>query len=220
EVLGVNESFTFTATFKVCTGLGSNGKSVLTETAIATGVDCSGNLVTSGNVTSFTCVEGCALAVTVFPHVPTNVCQGGSITLSAVVTGNCASLNNLIFQWFDPDNTLVGTGPTLVINSDVIPCPPPSQWTVVVTDPDTGCMATGMTAPLCVIPCGALAISKTARVSGNLITYTLSVTNNGPNPSFVTITDCLDACLSVLMFNNVGTAFWNAVVTDNCITAI
>lgn len=221
QTLGVDQSFTFTVTYRICTDASST---LLTNTVIATGIDSCGALITSGNVTATSCVSGCALAVTVFPTVPTNVCSNGSVTFTAFVTGSCESNDQLTYQWLDSKGMQVGTNsPTFIVPaSTIIECglPCPSTWSVNVTDNFTNCTATGTSAGVCVVSCADLAITKTYRLNCDQIIFTITVTNNGPNTSFVTINDCLPDCLTPFQFTPLAGTYWNATVNNNCVVAV
>ncbi len=228
EQLEPNQSFVFTATYNICTGFDANSNppsSTLTNSASVTAVDCYGNTLTATDQLT-SCVQGCALAALVLPSITTNVCQGSPITVTAQVAGNCESANNLTYTWFVTGSTVpvqTGNSNQYIVPAGSIPsCPATTSYSVVVTDNFTGCTVGPVSsATICSVPCADLSIVKTACVSRGLIVYTITVGNlSSDTPSLVTVTDCLPSNLTPIQVNGLGSALWNAVVTNNCLSVV
>ena len=224
EKLGKNQSFVITATFRICIPANPD---TLTNAVTVSALDCHDNPITA-TATQTTCVSGCALAATVFPAlgISTQVCNDGAITFTANVTGACENPNSLTYSWatvpvlqFEQLNSNQLTLPGSIL-------PPCGQGTVVatvtVTDTFTNCTTTASSGTVCSVPCADLSITKTGCRRGDIVTYTISITNNSattPAESIV-VTDCLPECLSVLTISEIppvnGFSF---TVNNNCITA-
>ncbi len=217
QTLAPGESITFTATFRICTGLNAQGFSTLTNTASITATDTKDRRAGTGPSTLTSCVQGCALSTLILPAVATNICQNGSITLKATVAGSCSP--NLNYNWFAPSSTVpVLSGPSneLVLQASDIPFNG-AVYTVVVTDLFTQCSAQSSSGPLSVIECTDLQISKNACLNDDTITYTIVVSNIGQTPSSVAVTDCLPDCLTPLAVNSL-LGVWSPVQNGNTIS--
>lgn len=213
--LAPGESETFTGVYRICTGVNAEtGFSTLTNTATVTSSDSTGaSLSATALLTS--CVRGCALSVTVFPAVPTLVCSNGSVTLTASIANCCCPT----IIWRDPNGNIIqqGTDSQIILSAaELIP----GQYSVNVVDSCTNCQASGVSGALSLASCADLSITKAVAQNNDQITYTITVINNGPDASLVTVTDCLPTCLNILAINPLNSSKWSFQVNNNCITAL
>ena len=210
------ESLTFTATFKVCTGLNPNGFSTLTNTATVSSTNSVATAFITSSATITSCVQGCALAVTALPSVNTSVCINQSVTLNALVKCSCS--NQITYSWYYQDGTLIQTGasPELVLSQGFAQ----GYYYVTAEDGLTGCSATSYTGTITTIPCADLAIQKTVSVQNKKYTFTIQVTNNGPSASLVTVTDCIPSYLRVTELLPLNGSNWQFTQNNERLTAI
>lgn len=218
ETLEAGQSFSFTATYRICTA----PQDTLANTVIVTAKDCRGNLLDTTQ-TLQSCVNGCALEVLVTPAVITQVCDNSSITFHAQVAGSCESPSSLTYMWTDQGgNPLTATEPGVLTLSaqQIVPLGTITSVIVTVTDNFTGCSVTGQSGPLSVGGCADLSITKTATVAYGVVTYHITVTNNGPDVGTIKVIDCLPACLTPLQINvGVDIPQWTYFVNNNCVVA-
>ncbi len=215
--LAAGESLTFTARYKICTGLNQQGFSTLTNIANVTSLNSTGCQLNSTVSSLTSCVQGCTLAVTVTPAIPTSVCSNQSITLTARVYNSCCCLDQINFAWSDPNGNIVqnGNNPQLILSPGFLP----GIYSVTVTDTWTGCQANANSGTITAVECADLAIIKTASANDDQIVYTITVTNNGPSASLVTVTDCLPTCLVPVQTIPLDGSNWSFVVNGTYLTA-
>lgn len=216
ETLEAGQSFTFVVTFRICTA----PTDTLTNTVIVTAKDCKGPI--SSELQTTACVSGCALTVSLTPSVTTQVCSNGSVTFVADVAGNCEPTSGLTFVWTDQNsNILTATVPGILTLSaqQIVPFGTITSVTVTVTDNFSGCSASATSGTVSGAACADLAITKTATVAHGVVTYHITVTNNGPDASAVQVTDCLPACLTPLQVNVGDVPQWSYFVNNNCVVA-
>ena len=201
-------SAAFFAIFKAC------GNFSIANIATATG-ECKGGKVFKGSSTPLvsTTDGSCALAASISPTVDTAVCTGGSVVLTANVTGACSTAQNLQYQWYtgtlvDPSNIIVGaTLPQLTVAQGV--------FTVQIQDPVTGCIVSATSHEVKQVPCADLAITKQASISGNTVTYDITVTNNGNDGARFEVRDCVHDCLQVTNIS-ADESFSTSYVVNSC----
>ncbi len=215
--LAAGESLTFTARYKIYTGLNQQGYSTLTNIANVTSLNSIGCQLNSTVASLTSCVQGCTLAVSVIPAIPTSVCSNQSITLTARVCHSLCSEAQLNFVWRDPNGNIIqdGTNPQLILFPGFLP----GIYAVTVTDTCTGGQANAFSGTITGVECADLAIIKTASVNDDQIIYTITVTNNGPSASLVTVTDCLPTCLAPVQSIPLSGSNWSFIVNGNCLTA-
>lgn len=137
----------------------------------------------------------CAMTVSIDPAPGLNVstCIGGTITVTATPHNNCSE--QLTYTWTNAGGTVVFTGNPFVWSKAKYGS---GQFTVTAFDSTVQCPSKPVTTGnLDEKACSNFSIEKTNTVDCDTVTYTISVTNNGPQPSTFDIRDCLPDCLKV-----------------------